>query len=384
MGRAPTSRSDRIRIPADARRVLIHRQGSLGDTVVALPGLKVIADAFPNAERRLLTNYPVSAVAGPALQLVAPAGLVSDAIEYPVGTRNPRALLRLIRDIRAWRPDVAVYLVEARSPAQHRRDAAIMRLCGVRHLFGYDSSGGLSAPLQLAGGRVESEAARLLRAVAELGAVDLDDPAAWDLRLAPAEHARAAAVLAPVLAGVSGDAPVIAFSIGTKAQVNDYEDDNWRAVIAGLSQRCPGAALIGVGAPSERDRTARLLDAWAGPRLNTCGEFDMRSSGAALARANLFVGHDSGPMHLASAVGTPCVAVFSSRNPPGQWYPHGAAHRILRVATDCSPCGLYTCVAEGKRCILSIPPAAVVEACVEVLRAGETARRDAARPMATA
>ncbi len=46
------------------RRVLIYRLGSLGDTLIALPALKLVARAFPDAERRLLTNFPVN-VKGP-------------------------------------------------------------------------------------------------------------------------------------------------------------------------------------------------------------------------------------------------------------------------------------------------------------------------------
>ena len=48
-----------------------------------------------------------------------------------------------------------------------------------------------------------------------------------------------------------------------------------------------------------------------------------------LHRAVLFLGHDSGPMHLAAAVGTPCVVVFSASNRPGAWYPCGDHHKVF-------------------------------------------------------
>lgn len=346
------------------RRVLIHRQGSLGDTLVALPSLHVVARAFPEAERRLLTNIPSSSVAAPALGLVEPIGLAHGAVSYPTQTRNPLEVARMLARVRAWRPEVAVYLVETRTPMQHRRDAALMRLCGVRRLVGYDPSGALSVSHVGADGMHEGEAARLLRAVRPLGTAMLDDAASWDLALTQAEHARAEAVLAPV----AGLGPIVAFSIGTKSQVNDYEDANWRAVISKLADASPDAVLVAFGAPGERARSDALLLDWKGPTLNACGALGVRESGAALARADVFIGHDSGPMHLAATVGTRCVAIFSSRNPPGLWYPRGSGHRILRHATSCAPCGLYTCVAEGKRCILSISPSTVVAACVEVLR----------------
>ena len=52
------------------------------------------------------------------------------------------------------------------------------------------------------------------------------------------------------------------------------------------------------------------------------------------AHARLFIG----PMHLAAAVGTPCVAIFAARNIPRQWFPYGAHHRILYHRVECAGC----------------------------------------------
>jgi ADP-heptose:LPS heptosyltransferase len=59
-----------------------------------------------------------------------------------------------------------------------------------------------------------------------------------------------------------------------------------------------------------------------------------RESAALLARAAAFIGLDSGPMHLAASVGTPVVAIFSTQNPPGAWFPVGRRHRILYPAGE--------------------------------------------------
>ena len=75
------------------------------------------------------------------------------------------------------------------------------------------------------------------------------------------------------------------------------------------------------GAAVERERTDHLLSHWPGKRVNLCGELSVRESAAVLRSARVFIGHDSGPMHLAAAVGIPCAAIFSARNPPGRWFP---------------------------------------------------------------
>lgn len=100
------------------------------------------------------------------------------------------------------------------------------------------------------------------------------------------------------------------------------------------------------------------MDVWgsfsAGPGLNLCGLLTPRESAAVFMRAVVFLGHDSGPMHLAAAVQTPCVAIFSSRNLPGVWFPYGERHRVLYHRVDCEDCRLSTCTIQKKKCISSI------------------------------
>ena len=72
-------------------------------------------------------------------------------------------------------------------------------------------------------------------------------------------------------------------------------------------------------------------------------------------------------IHLAAAVGTRCVGVYSSRNIPGLWHPYGGSHRVLRTAIDCEGCALSVCIERGMECILSIRTKDVVAACLDLL-----------------
>ena len=92
-----------------ARRILIYRLGSLGDTVVALPSLRLIADIFPDAERWMLTNISVNEKAAPIEQVLEGTGLVDNYIEYPLGTRDLSSLLLLRQRIKQFNPDELVY-----------------------------------------------------------------------------------------------------------------------------------------------------------------------------------------------------------------------------------------------------------------------------------
>ena len=78
------------------RRVLVYRLGSLGDMVVALPALHLVARAFPEAERRMLTNVPVNSKAAAAAAILEGSGLVQGYMRYAVGTRSVRELLGVV------------------------------------------------------------------------------------------------------------------------------------------------------------------------------------------------------------------------------------------------------------------------------------------------
>jgi len=88
--------------------------------------------------------------------------------------------------------------------------------------------------------------------------------------------------------------------------------------------------------------------------INLCGQLTPRESAAVFARSRIFIGHDSGPMHLAAAVNTPCVAIFAARNIPRVWFPYGEQHRVLYHHVDCAGCELETCIVQKKKCLTSI------------------------------
>lgn len=379
-----------VDIPPDfaVRRVLIYRLGSLGDTLIALPAFHLVARAFPNAERLLLTNHPINRKAPPAAAILEGTGLVHGYLRYTVGTRSPVELARLWATLVRFRPQVLVYMAAGRGVASARRDATFFRLADIRRQIGVPlteamdkpqreptqfrcEASQLSDPVQSSDAvalthigapgffhpdlpfTLEPEAARLTRNLAVLGNPHLDSPAAWDLHLTAAEHARAASYLTP-----AGNRPILAVSVGTKVQAKDWGRDNWQTLLARLARLLPDHALALAGAPEESEASQFAAAHWpfhnSGSVINLCGQLTPRESAAAFARARLFIGHDSGPMHLAAAVQTPTVAIFAARNIPRVWFPFGPRHRVLYHRTDCWGCGLETCLIERKKCLTAI------------------------------
>ncbi len=354
------------------KRVLIYRLGSLGDTLVAMPALHLVKRVFPEAERRLLTNFPVNVKAPPAASILDGSGLVDGYFRYAVGTRSLKELLKLWWELMRWKPDVLVYLGAARGVQSAARDAAFFRICGIRKTvgipltealqknhFGAETGEGLAYQ--------EPEAARLTRNILSLGDAKLKDPASWDLRLSDAERTRAGEAIGEDAMRL----PKIAVSVGTKVQAKDWGQENWRALLAKVAERFPKHALLLAGAPEESAASEFAAEGWreagGGPVVNLCGVLTPRESAAAFSFAKLFLGHDSGPMHLAAAVGTPCVAIFAARNIPRVWFPFGEGHRVVYHEVDCMGCGLETCTVERKKCLLSITVDEVTQAIDDAL-----------------
>lgn len=309
---------------ARARRIVVYRLGSLGDTVVALPCLHAVARAFPDAERVMLTNIPVSSKAAPLEAILGGSGLVHRFMAYPVGTRSVSALQRLRTALRALDAQTLVYLTPSRGLAAAWRDLLYFRLCGFTRVIGTPSTNDLQRNRRGADGLLELECQRLARCMAELGPIELDDPASWDLHLTAAERHDAAGML-----GGATTRPRIAINMGGKAAQNDWGEPNWLALATRLRGACNDHALLFVGAAEDAARAARVGALWPGPVINLCGSVSPRVSAAAMAGARVFVGHDSGPLHLAASMRVPCIGLYGDKNEPRKWHPYGAQHGIL-------------------------------------------------------
>ena len=344
--------------------ILIYRLGSLGDTIMALPCFHQVRSKYPDADITLLTNIPIGAKAAPIETVLGSNYFFNRVLAYPLGTRNLLTLTKLAHKIRSHKIETVINLTAARTPQAMIRDRLFFRACGVNNLIGFPSLvEDFEVAIDHTTGDYEWEANRLARRIRLLGSADLSDNQYWDLRLTLAERQKAEECLQKVL----DTSPLLAISVGTKMQAKDWGETNWTSLIRKLSRSIPDWTIVMVGAADERDLGDRCLQEWSGKSINLCGQVTPRVSAAVLQQARLFIGHDSGPMHLAACVGTPCVAVFSAQNLPRQWYPRGNRNTILYHRTDCAGCRLNTCIEQKKKCILSITVDEVEQAVMHLL-----------------
>ena len=344
---------------------MIYRLGSLGDTIVALPCFHLIARSFPNAQRWVLTSRIRDSKASAISTVLENSGLIDGYLDYPTRLRNFRELMELRKRIQNWSPDLLIYLTEPRGQFNTLRDTAFFLSCGITRMVGIPYKSSLAKPQWLpARAQYEPEAKRLARCLRKLGDARLQQHEAWDLKLTSSEEARAE----QVLSDWSGKERFMVCSVGARIPSKDWGEENWLNFLRQLSSNYPLLGLVLIGANDEFTRSESAKGCWHGPVQNLCGKLTPRESAALLKRACLFVGHDSGPMHLAAAVNTPCVAIFSARNKPAVWFPYGLHHRVIYHQTECYGCGLEVCTQHSKKCITSITVNEVVAAVQDVLK----------------
>ena len=145
------------------------------------------------------------------------------------------------------------------------------------------------------------------------------------------------------------------------------------ALCGELAQR--GQQIVLTAAPDDKERAliAQVRAAAQAPLVDLSGRLSLKELAALTARARLFVGVDSAPMHIAAAMGTPTVAIFG---PSGdrEWGPWNVAQRVVAsMHHPCRPCGRDGC--EGSKiseCLTTLPVTQVLAACEGLLKETES------------
>jgi ADP-heptose:LPS heptosyltransferase len=138
---------------------------------------------------------------------------------------------------------------------------------------------------------------------------------------------------------------------------------HWARLAEWLSGR-QGFQVVITGSPGDGELVRDIVSRTNAPVLNLAGRTTLPELAALLQKACLAVTTDTGPMHLAAALGTPVAALFG---PTAPWRtgPFGAGHEVVRLALPCSPCFRREC--PEPRCLTDLPPAAVQAAVEKIL-----------------
>jgi ADP-heptose:LPS heptosyltransferase len=162
--------------------------------------------------------------------------------------------------------------------------------------------------------------------------------------------------------------------------IKQWDPDRFAELAARLARSC-GATIVLTGSAADRPLVEPVVRAVpAGHVLDLAGALDLPELAALLERLDLFVTGDTGPMHLAAAVGTPVVAVFGPSD-PARYAPADPMHRIVRLDLPCSPCNRIRlpparCAGHIPDCLAGIDVERVFRAAAESLERAGRARRE--------
>jgi ADP-heptose:LPS heptosyltransferase len=254
-------------------------------------------------------------------------------------------LVRRLRDI-----ETSGALIFTSSHQSALPTAFVLRLAGVQPItaISHDYAGRL-LDTRLRGDPDVHEVERNLM-VARAAGFDLDpaDDGKLSLTITPHNETRAAA-------------PAIVVHPGASVPARTLPIERWRSLVAALCTE--GRRVVVTGSAAERALVTAVAGAWA----DTIIDAPLRELAERLARATVVVCGNTGPAHLAAAVGTPVVVVHAPTVPASRWHPWSVPHRVLGDQDiACAGCRSRVCPIPGQPCTAGITVDDLINAIDEV------------------
>jgi heptosyltransferase-3 len=352
--------------------LLVFRIGQLGDTIIALPAIWALRNHFAGAKLTFLCDWHIGKPYVLGADLLGNSRLLDAFETYPVYADGagkyfrPLHFASLLLRLRARKFDGLIYLAPSgRNPKCIQRDKMFFRAAGIKQFFamnGFSESQdeNVHAPLP----RVEHEADHLLKRLSLSGVpVPIPGQGSMDLNLTREEETNVQKWVQRLPS--DGQRVWIGFGPGSKMPAKRWPLELFAQAGKELIQRWDIWPVV-FGGMEDQGIGNELLSSW-GRGYNAAGELGLRASALALKRCALYVGNDTGTMHLAAAAGTKCIGIFSARDWPGRWDPYGSGHKVLRASIECEGCKLIECVDRKNECLSRISPREVVAACEDSL-----------------
>lgn len=342
LGRAATmtlALFDRLRHPftkasetggrGSPRRILVIKIVGLGDTVLMLTPLRQLRDAFPEASIfALVTPLSTGILQGqPQIDRL----IVHDVLG---GDRGPAGFIRLVRRLREFDFDCIIDF------EQHFQMTGILSyLTGAPRRVGLYYGGNprrwlLTDPVFLDPDRhMVDSYMDLLRPlglpvdpVKRLERIYVEDADRLEVDTWLGEHRR------------SQDGPLVGIHPGSgiRATARRWPAERFAEILRRIWSEF-GADIVLTGDESEKDLVDRVIRTAGSPAHSSAGRFTIKQTAALMSNCDLFISNDTGPMHMAAAMGTPTIGLFGP-NVPRRYAPVGEGSLGIYKGSDCSPC----------------------------------------------
>lgn len=323
--------------PAAPSSILIVRMSAFGDIICALPTLRALRQSFPTARIGWVVDERFQ-------ELLRPEPAIDDLIVVPLSR-----LFRSLRSPGKW-PWVRREFRALRDRLRNPGFEVSLDLQGILKSGFITRLAACPRNLQMAGDHLRNKqwlfrgeripenglhaVDRMLPLAAALGA-DIGRPR-FDFTIPEAARQWAEHVFAAHDFGTKG--PVVGLVPGAFAPHRIWPAERFAAAAARLHQDL-GARVVVLGGPGEVDRAEGIVRDSGVPALCTAGKTGFLELAAVLEHCDAVVSGDTGPMHLAVAVGKPVVALFGPANPE-RTGPYGTQHIVIQKSVGCGsqPC----------------------------------------------
>jgi ADP-heptose:LPS heptosyltransferase len=340
------------------KRAIVLRFSSLGDVVLTLPFTSSLKAAFPAVE----TVYLTKAAYRPLLE--GQPG-IDRVVAVEQGGAGLEALRRLCRGLgrfdvafdlhRTLRSRSCLRALDAGRRLSYRKAALVRRLW---------AAGWMRARMEATQPHVVD---RYLEPLRRLGVAPAHTVPA--LSVPPAATAAVRGLL--VAAGVRDPERIAVVVPGARWPNKRWSPASFAAAAAGLRDT-EGLETVVAGDASDRE-AAEAVSALTGGPPSLAGRTGLMELAALLKAARVVIANDSGPAHLAAAVGSRVVALFGPTHEAFGFAPRGERVRVISHALPCRPCTVHggvRCPLRSRACLDGIAPAEVIAAARELLRAG--------------
>lgn len=353
-------------------KILLIRLRLIGDVVFTTPVLRALKRAFPDARLTYIVEREAAAVVRDNPHI--------DELIVVARTRGARRLLddlRLARRLRAARFDIVIDLHGG------PRSSWLARATGAPQRIGYDVEGRawlytrvVHRPRELRPRHSVENQWDLLTAIDgwRAAAPDRRDDAV-EMAAGPAVERRVAERLRGLGVGDEHELMVVHVSAGNPFR--RWPEPAFVRLVRTLAEGSDRRRLILSSGPSDRAAAARIAQAARAElgngragRIVEFGEFDLAELHALVARSRLFVGGDTGPLHIAATTRTPIVGIYGPTLPErsAPWRdPAVPTEAVERRDLACRPCDQRVCEPGDFRCLTTLMPEDVISAAERVL-----------------
>ncbi len=344
------------------KSILVIANCRLGDSLVMIPSLQALRKHFGDGTRIVLASEAGGGGFVGAKEILQGRGLVDEFVPMDCsGSWLNRAWkrLRLFIYLRRWHWDLGIVLMPPYPPLTMRlveRFRLYLRASGCRKILAPESIMPMRRDASGELERMESVVDAMMALLAPLG---IPAPVAGDADFA----------LPKSVDHFPADIPsgrYLAVAPAANMRAKCWPVKKYSAVLQKLRQAYPEITPIIFGGENEREICETLNEGIDGIVMVGRPLLEVE---AVMRRCELYLGNDTGLMHLAASVGIRCLVIFSLRLSPGMWEPYGNGHCVmLAKGIDCSGCLAETCPKPHHPCMEKISPEEVWEKLSEMLQ----------------